>query len=76
MAFEPFGYLLTAQIEGNAESIEKQYDIELISQYLDIININTWIYRGPEDGTNRTAHHAPLYARLEDEDKDKINTVV
>ncbi|TRY79747.1 hypothetical protein TCAL_01968 [Tigriopus californicus] len=58
-AFKPHGLLLTAAVSPSKAVIDAAYDVPIISQYLDIINVMTYDYHGHWD--KKTGHVAPLF---------------
>ena len=50
--------MLAASLAGFKQVAEKGYDIEELSKYLDMANINTYDYHGFWD--KKTGHHSPM----------------
>lgn len=42
-AFEPHGLLLTAAVAAGIETIERGYEIDQLSEYLDFVNIMAYV---------------------------------
>lgn len=40
-------YILTATVSGDIYTAEMAYDMQTISQYLDLINVKAFDYHGP-----------------------------
>ncbi|XP_023243664.1 probable chitinase 10 [Centruroides sculpturatus] len=53
--------LLTAAVVAAKDKIDQAYDIPVLGQYLDHINIMTYDFHGGYDG--KTGHHAQMYPR-------------
>ena len=58
VAFEPYGWLLSAAVSPSKKVIDAGYDVPTLSKYLDIINVMTYDYHGHWDGA--TGHVAPM----------------
>lgn len=58
--FKSKGYLLTAAVGATKDKIEKSYDVPALNQYLDFINVMSYDYNGPWEGTTKTGHNAPI----------------
>ena len=71
-AFKEKGLLLSAAVSAGKSTIEKAYDVPVLGQYLDFINVMSYDFRGSWDG--KTGHHSPLYHHPED-DNNYMNTV-
>ena len=50
--------MLAASLAGFKQVAEKGYDVEELSKYLDMVNINTYDYHGFWD--KKTGHHSPM----------------
>ena len=50
--------MLTASLAGFKQVADKGYDVEELSKYLDMVNINTYDYHGFWD--KKTGHHSPM----------------
>merc|ERR1719193_339539 len=61
IAFEPFGYELTAAISASPGKISKGYDIPTMAKYMDAIHLMAYDLHGSWEKT--ADHHSPLYAR-------------
>ena len=59
IAFEPYGFLLTAAVSAGKTTIDRAYDVPQVSKLLHYINLMTYDFHGGWD--NYTAHNAPLY---------------
>ncbi|KAK2718198.1 acidic mammalian chitinase-like isoform X2 [Artemia franciscana] len=59
-AFAPYGLLLTAAVSPGEQVIDEAYDIPIVSELLDIINLMTYDYHGAWE--QWTGHNAPLFA--------------
>jgi chitinase len=71
-AFKPKGLLLSAAVSAGKSTIEKAYDVPVLGQYLDFINVMTYDFHGSWD--KKTGHHSPLYHHPDDANI-YINTV-
>nr|ALM55738.1 chitinase [Sitophilus oryzae] len=60
-AFDPYGYLLTAAVSAAPTYIDTSYDVPVLSEYLDLINLMEYDFFGAWDDT--TGHNAPLYSK-------------
>jgi len=58
-AFKPKGLLLSAAVSPSKKVIDEGYDVPVLNQYLDHINVMTYDYYGHWD--KQTGHVAPLY---------------
>ena len=58
-AFKPKGLLLSAAVSPSKKVIDEGYDVPVLNQYLDYINVMTYDYYGHWD--KQTGHVAPLY---------------
>ena len=63
-AFKPKGLLLSAAVSAGKSTIEKAYDVPVLGEYLDFINVMTYDMHGHWD--KKTGHHSPLYHHPED----------
>lgn len=72
-AFAPHGLLLTAAVSAGKSTIDTAYDIPRVSQYLDFINVMAYDLHGSWE--KQTGHNAPLYARDDEPESDKILNV-
>ena len=57
-AFQPYGLKLMASISGHHAIVDNAYELNMIGQYLDIVNVMTYDYFGYWD--QETGHHSPL----------------
>lgn len=64
--FDNHGYILSAAVAADPDSVETSYDIPKVSRYLDIINIMTYDFHGSWDSV--TGNNAPLYPGDADDD--------
>jgi len=62
---KPRGWILSAAVSGSKPVMDAGYDIPILNQYLDLINVMTYDYHGHWD--KKTGHVAPLYFHPEDE---------
>jgi len=62
---KPRGWLLSAAVSPSKKVIDAGYDVPVLSEYLDIINVMTYDYHGHWD--KKTGHVAPMYEHPEDE---------
>ncbi|XP_050295131.1 acidic mammalian chitinase-like [Anthonomus grandis grandis] len=58
--FNPLGLLVTAAVSATPSSVDISYDVPVLSEYLDIINVMTYDFHGAFDSF--VAHNAPLYS--------------
>ena len=58
-AFKPRGLLLSAAVSPSKKVIDEGYDVPVLNEYLDHINVMTYDYYGHWD--KQTGHVAPLY---------------
>ncbi|KFM57731.1 Chitotriosidase-1, partial [Stegodyphus mimosarum] len=72
-AFAPYGLVLSAAVSAGQKTIDKAYDIAQVGKYLDIINVMAYDFHGSWE--NVTGHNAPLFAREEESDEQKILNV-
>ncbi|XP_054159586.1 acidic mammalian chitinase-like [Oppia nitens] len=72
-AFTPKGYLLTSAVSAGKLFIDPAYDIPMVSQYLDLINVMCYDYHGGWE--DKTGHNAPLYGRPDEPAGDQILNV-
>lgn len=63
-AFKPKGFLLSAAVSASKTTIEKAYDVPILGQYLDFINVMSYDFRGSWE--RKTGHHSALYHHPED----------
>ncbi|XP_034826387.1 probable chitinase 2 [Maniola hyperantus] len=73
--FNKYGLLLTAAVSPVKKVASLSYDIPVISQYLDFINVMAYDMYVASD--NETGHNAPLHKSEEDDDipLEDLNTV-
>jgi len=62
--FRPFGFLLTAAVGAGQSTVDKAYEIDKISQYLDWINLMSYDLHGSWE--TFTGFNAPLYKRSDE----------
>ena len=67
MALKPYGLLLTAAVGMGIETIDKAYEIQEISKYLDFINMMAYDLHGAWE--KFVGHNAPLFGRKDETDK-------
>jgi chitinase len=58
-ALKPKGLLLSAAVSPSFKVIDEGYDVPVLNEYLDHINVMTYDYYGHWD--KQTGHVAPLY---------------
>ena len=63
-AFKNHGFLLSAAVSAGKNTIAKAYDIPVLGECLDFINVMTYDMHGHWD--SKTGHHAPLYEHWQD----------
>jgi chitinase len=63
-ALKPHGLLLTAAVGMGIETIDKGYEIQEISKYLDFINLMAYDLHGAWE--KFVGHNAPLFARADE----------
>ena len=56
--FDSKNLILAASLAGFKVVADKGYDVEELSKYLDMVNINTYDYHGFWD--KKTGHHSPI----------------
>lgn len=61
--------LLSAAVAAAPHRIEAGYDVDIICEYFDFINVMTYDYHGAWDEV--TGHNAPLYGRKGEIEKQK-----
>ena len=61
----PRGWILSAAVSPSKTVIDAGYDVPVLNEFLDIINVMTYDYHGHWD--KKTGHVAPLYAHPDDE---------
>ena len=71
-AFKPKGLLLSAAVSAGKSTIDMAYDVPVLGQYLDFINVMSYDFRGHWD--HKTGHHSPLFHHSND-DNNYMNTV-
>ena len=71
-AFKPKGLLLSAAVSAGKSTIDMAYDVPVLGQYLDFINVMSYDFRGHWD--DKTGHHSPLFHHSND-DNNYMNTV-
>ena len=71
-ALKPKGLLLSAAVSASKPIIDKAYDLVVLGQYLDFINVMSYDFHGYYEG--KTGHHSQLYQHAQDS-KDYLNTV-
>ncbi|XP_065582679.1 acidic mammalian chitinase-like isoform X2 [Artemia franciscana] len=59
-AFAPEGLVLTAAVSAGEQTIDEAYEIPIVSELLDMINLMTYDYHGAWETI--TGHNAPMYA--------------
>ena len=69
-AFKPKGLLLSAGVSASKEIVDVAYDVPVLIEYLDWINVMSYDYHGYWEG--KTGHVAPLY-RDPDEHIEHMN---
>ncbi len=68
-AFKPHSLLLTAAVGVGMSTVEKAYEIKKISESLDFINLMTYDFHGSWEYV--TGHNAPLWHRIDEDEKAK-----
>ena len=63
--FKPRGWVLSAAVSPSKKVIDAGYDVPVLSEYLDIINVMTYDYHGHWD--KKTGHVAPMFEHPEDD---------
>ncbi|ENN79266.1 hypothetical protein YQE_04301, partial [Dendroctonus ponderosae] len=58
--FNPLGLLITAAVSVTPSSVDISYDVPVLSQYLDFINLMLYDFHGSWD--TEAYHNAPLYS--------------
>ncbi|UYV62805.1 Cht9 [Cordylochernes scorpioides] len=71
--FQPRGLLLTAAVSAGKKTIDTAYDVPEVSKYLDFINVMCYDYHGGWETV--AGHHAPLYARPDDNEENRMLNV-
>lgn len=72
-AFEPHGLLLSAAVSAGKSTMDSAYDIPGMAKYMDFINVMAYDLHGSWEKT--TGHNAPLYAREEESENEKLLNV-
>ena len=60
---KPKGLILSAAVSPSKTVIDLAYDVPVLGQYLDIVNVMTYDYHGYWDSV--TGHVAPLYSSVD-----------
>lgn len=71
--FKPDGLLVTAAVAAGKGTIDTAYNIPKMGELLDIINVMAYDFHGSWEKS--TGHNAPLYARPDESEDQKILNV-
>ena len=68
VAFKPKGFVISAAVAAGTSKIDAAYDVPILSQYLDFINVMAYDLHG--DWETNTGEHASLFPSTQDPNKD------
>uniref|UniRef100_A0A2P2HWG6 chitinase n=1 Tax=Hirondellea gigas TaxID=1518452 RepID=A0A2P2HWG6_9CRUS len=68
-----FGWVLTAAVGAGKSTVDTAYDLPALSKELDYLHLMAYDYHGKWDGV--TGHNAPLYARDDEPEEQRVLNV-
>lgn len=72
-AFDPHGFILSADVSAKKPVIEREYDIPKLNDLLDFMNVVAYDFHGAWEPF--TGHNAPLHPHPNDTLSDRQNSV-
>eukprot|EP00095_Tigriopus_kingsejongensis_P010971 maker-scaffold270_size230592-snap-gene-1.18 protein:Tk10971 transcript:maker-scaffold270_size230592-snap-gene-1.18-mRNA-1 annotation:"hypothetical protein DAPPUDRAFT_232075" len=69
-AFSEHNFILTAAVAGSKFTIDRAYDVPVLAETLDYINVMSYDFHGWFPNHTFTGHNSPLYETPEEADPD------